>query len=198
MTALKCTCPNVRHVLTGEDTTAARLAEREARAAGNAELVGYYVEKQEPCPTAPIPQPALTRPAPVTAAVDAPWFRVAVTVTADAVSGTDLLDQLAAAFAEDPDGISERLLELNALNGQLDSDRHNGDDVLAEHSGAQVDAARQALAKDLPVDVTVLLTEREGRGLADAVLSAARQVFSARIWHGARPQRVAEAMGRVA
>lgn len=134
----------------------------------------------------------------ITAKPDASWFAVLLTVTADAASGTDLLDQLAAAFAEDPDGIAERLLELNALNEQTDSDRHNGDIELAEHSGAQADDARAALAKDLPVDVTVQLKEDEARGLSESLLAGARTVFSARRTAGVDMDRKAAALRSVA
>lgn len=127
----------------------------------------------------------------ITAKPDANWFRVLLTVPADTLSGTDLLDQLAAAFAEDPDGISERLLELNALNEQTESDLHNGDIELAEHSGAQADDARAALAKDLPVDVTVQLKEDEARGLSESLLAGARAVFSARRTAGVGSDRKA-------
>jgi hypothetical protein len=116
----------------------------------------------------------------ITAKPDASWFAVLLTVTADALSGTDLLDQLAAAFAEDPDGIAERLLELHALNEQTTEDVHRGDDYAADHSAAQANATRAALAKDLPVDVIVQLKEDEARGLSESLLAGARTVFSAR------------------
>lgn len=200
MSAAKCTCHAVRHAVGAEDRRQARLKEQAAIAAGRRDLADFFGQKLMPCSTAAVGEvPAASLPERVTAVPDASWFRVAVTVPADTLSGTDLLDQLAAAFAEDPDGIAERLLELHALNEQTAGDVDRGDDYAADHSGAQADAARAGLARDLPLDVTVRLKEHEARGLSESLLAAARKVFSARIWAGAvSPQHEAGSLGRAA
>jgi len=133
----------------------------------------------------------------VTAAPDAQWFAVALTVPAGRLPD-GFWDELAAAFAEDPEKVGEALLELHALNEQTASDLHNGDDELAEHSGAQADDARETVAALLPVDVTVRMNEDDARSLAEAALFAARKAFSARTRAGHDPLRKATPLRSVA
>lgn len=129
---------------------------------------------------------------------DAQWFRAALTIPAGTLSGTDLMDQLAAAFAEDPDGITERLLSLHELNRQTERDVEEGREMAADQSAAQAMSVRRDLALDLPLDVTVWLDEAEARDLSDAALAAARSTFSARISAGYDPARKATPLRSVA
>jgi hypothetical protein len=131
-------------------------------------------------------------------APDAQWFRVALTVPADIVAGTDLLDQLAAAFAEDPVRIAAQLLALHELNGQVAADVEAGHEHSAEHASGHADLVRNALAEDLPLDVTVRLDEQEARDLSSAALTSARRVFSARGAAGYDPARKATPLRSVA
>ena len=135
--------------------------------------------------------------APVSIALDAQWFRAVLTIPA-AAAGPEWLDELAAAFAEDPERIAEQLLALHELNGQIEHDLREGDDHSAAQAGAFADEVRSALAEDLPVDVTVQLTEEEARSLSEASLAAARHTFSARQGAGFDPDRKATPLRSVA
>jgi hypothetical protein len=119
------------------------------------------------------------------------WFAVELTVPASTLAGTSLLDQLAAAFAEDPERVGELLLGLHALNMQTENDKAEGDDAAADESAGQAMAARESLAKVLPVDVQVHLKEREARDLSEGLLAAARRTFKARLTAGFDPEREA-------
>ena len=129
---------------------------------------------------------------------DANWFRTVLTIPADIVSGTDLLDQIAAAFAEDPEGIAASLLELHELNQQAARDVEDGNELTAEHSSGQADQVRDSLALDLPLDVSVRLDEQEARDLSAAALASARSVFNARGAAGYDPARKATPLRSVA
>ena len=102
----------------------------------------------------------------VTATPDTPRLRVAVTVPAARMTGGSFLDLLAAAFAEQPEGITKALLGLHKANQQNQTD-------------AAV-ALREVLAGLVPADVTARLTETEARELSHDALAAARCMFSAR------------------
>lgn len=132
----------------------------------------------------------------VSIAPDAQWFRAALTVST--LSSEDFLNELAAAFAEDPERIGAQLLALHELNEQVAADRDRGDDYSADQADGFADQVRAGLAVDLPLDVTVRLDEAEARDLSDAALAAARSTFSARISAGYDPSRKAEKLRSVA
>lgn len=132
----------------------------------------------------------------VTVTADPQWFRGAVTIPVSA--SEDFLNELAAAFAEDPERIGAQLLALHELNQQLAADRANGDDALAEETDGFADQVRKALDVDLPLDVSVSLKEEELRSLSEAALFAARKTFSARTRAGHDPLRKAELLRSVA
>lgn len=134
----------------------------------------------------------------VKVAPDANWFRTVLTVPADIVSGTDLLDQLAAAFAEDPVRIASALLELHELNQQVAADVEAGNELSADHTAGHANRVRDSLAADFPLDVSVRLDEQEARDLSAAALSSARSVFNARGAAGYDPARKATPLRSVA
>lgn len=113
----------------------------------------------------------------IVAKLDPYWHRMNLTVSADALAGTDLLDQLAAAFAEDPERIAKQLLELAELNRLVESDVEAGREYSADATAGHANTVRDALAADLPVDVTVRLDEPEARALSADSLKAARSMF---------------------
>ncbi|WP_042408142.1 hypothetical protein [Streptacidiphilus carbonis] len=134
----------------------------------------------------------------VTAQPDALWFRVALGISEQALRSTDWLDQLAAAFAEDPERIAAQLLALNELNEQTQASVDAGDDLAADHAGGHANAVRAALSEDLPLDLTVRLDEQEARDLSLDALVAARRLFSARVTAGVDPDRKALPLRSVA
>ena len=113
----------------------------------------------------------------VVAKLDPYWSRLSLTLPAATLAGTDLLDQLAAAFAEDPGRIAARLLELAELNRLVEADVEAGREYSADSTAGHANAVRDALAADLPVDVTVRLDEAEARALSADSLTAARSMF---------------------
>lgn len=126
----------------------------------------------------------------VSIAPDAEWFRTVLMVPA-AAADPGWLDSLAAAFAEDPERIGSMLLDLHELNGRVAADVGRGDDYAAEHASGHAGLVRDALAVDLPVDVSVQLDEEAARALSEAALAAARTTFSARNRAGVDPDRKA-------
>lgn len=135
--------------------------------------------------------------APVSITPDAQWFRAVLTIPAASAS-PQWLDELAAAFAEDPERIGGQLLALHELNRQVEHDLHEGDEYSAAQAGAFADEVRIALAEDLPVDVSVQLKEDDARALSEAALAAARTTFSARNRAGFDPDRKATPLRSVA
>jgi hypothetical protein len=122
---------------------------------------------------------------------DPNWFRAVLAVPSAAMS-EGWLDELAAAFAEDPERVGDLLLELHALNQQVDADVADGNEALADDSAGQAMDARRMLADLLPVDVEVHLDEVQARELSAQALAAGRKAYSARLSAGYDPLRAAE------
>lgn len=135
--------------------------------------------------------------APVSITADPQWFRAVLTVPA-ASAAPQWLDELAAAFAEDPERIGDLLLDLHSLNERVAADVVRGDEYSAEHASGHADQVRGVLAEDLAVDVSVQLDEDAARALSEAALAAARHTFSARNRAGVDADRQVAPLGRAA